>query len=127
MTKLALPALSAPRIPAWLSTAVRHSLGAVCEAGHGAASCVALPEALRFHAEATRERQRQLARALGWSAEGDVPLAAGLASLLDALGVPRTLAELGIGSEAVEEVTRAVIEEAPALGGEPAIGRPSRE
>ncbi|MBK7952277.1 MAG: iron-containing alcohol dehydrogenase [Deltaproteobacteria bacterium] len=121
MTKLALPSLSPPRLSAWLSTAVRHSLGAVCEARHGAASCVALPEALRFHAEATRDRQQKLARALGWNAQGEVPLADGLASLLDELALPRTLADLGIASEAVEEVARAVLEEAPSLGGERAI------
>jgi len=121
MTKTMLPALTPPRIPAWLSTAVRHSLGAVCEARHGAASCVALPEALRFHAEATRDRQRALAAAIGWPAEGDVPLARGLDAWLDALGAPRRLADLGVGDEAVVEIGRAVIEEAPALGKEAAV------
>lgn len=121
MTKLALPALSPPQLPAWLSTAVRHSLGAVCEARHGAASCVALPEALRFHAEATRERQQKLARALQWTSEPDIPLARGLAGLLDALAVPRHLGELGIDPSAVHEIARAVLEEAPGLGDASAV------
>jgi alcohol dehydrogenase class IV len=121
MTKTALPALSTPSLRAWLSTAVRHSLGAVCEARHGAASCVALPEALRFHAEATRDRQRALATTLGWPADDAVPLAPGLRGLLDALDVPRNLADLGIGVDAIEEVARAVVEEAPGLGSERAV------
>lgn len=121
MTKTMLPALTPPRLPAWLSTAVRHSLGAVCEARHGAASCVALPEALRFHAETTRERQGALASAIGWPTEGDLPLALGLDTWLDALGVPRRLADLGIGTEVVAEIARAVVEEAPALGKQAAV------
>lgn len=118
MTKTALPALTPPALGAWLSTAVRHSLGAVCEAGHGAASCVALPVALRFHAGATRARQRALARALDWPDDAEVPLAPGLHGLLDALGVPRRLSDLGIDREALPEVARAVVEEAPGLGSE---------
>jgi len=121
MTKSLLPTLTPPRFAAWLSTAVRHSLGAVCEVRHGAASCVALPEALRFHAETTRERQRMLAAGLGWPAEGEVPLARGLEDWLDRLGVPRRLSALGVAEAAIAEVARAVVEEAPGIADEPAI------
>jgi alcohol dehydrogenase class IV len=121
MTKTALPTWTPPTIGPWLSTAVRHALGAVCEARHGAASCVALPGALRFHAEATRARQRSLAVALRWSAEGEVPLERGLRALLDEIEVPRRLSDLGVGREALAEVTRAVLEEAAGLGSEDAV------
>ena len=116
MTKTALPAISTPRVRAWLSTAVRHALGAVCEVRHGAASCIALPEALRFHADATRARQRVLAERLGWRADGAVPLGPGLDALLETLGVPTRLADLGIDRARLDEVVRAVLDEAPALG-----------
>lgn len=116
MTKTAVPALSAPAVRAWLSTALRHSLGAVCEARHGAASCVALPAALRFHADATRERQRMLASRLGWPTDGVVPLGPGLDALLAELGVPTRLSELGIGRVPLDEVVQAALEEAPSLG-----------
>lgn len=121
MTKTMLPTVSAPRVGAWLSTAVRHSLGAVCEASHGAGSCVALPEALRFHADATRKRQRRLAAAIGWPADGDIPLMRGLSELLAELKLPRRLAELGIEATALAEVARAVLEESPSLGSESAV------
>ncbi|MFO0688596.1 MAG: iron-containing alcohol dehydrogenase [Myxococcota bacterium] len=121
MTKTLLPTLTPPRFAAWLSTAVRHSLGAVCEARHGAASCVALPEALRFHAEATRARQRELAAMLGWPGRARVPLARGLEQWLDALGVPRRLAAIGVADESITEVARAVGEEAPGIADERAI------
>ncbi|MBY0401325.1 iron-containing alcohol dehydrogenase [Myxococcota bacterium] len=121
MTKTPTPTFTPPAFRAWLSTALRHSLGAVCETRHGAASCVGLPEALRFHAEATRERQRRLALRLGWPAEGAVPLGAGLDALLEELGVPTRLAELGVAGDRLEEVAQAVFEEAPTLGDRHAI------
>jgi alcohol dehydrogenase class IV len=102
----------------WLSTAARHSLGAVCEMRHGAASCIALPEAMRFHADATRDRQRSLASALGWTPDPEVPLAPGLSELLQGLGVPRRLGDLGIGPDALGEVVAAMLAEAPSLGSE---------
>lgn len=116
MTKTMLPALSPPQVGSWFSTAVRHSLGAVCEVAHGAGSCVALPEALRFHADASRVRQRFLAAAIGWPSEGDVPLSRGLDALLAELALPTRLRDLGVGSEALPEVARAVAEESPGLG-----------
>jgi maleylacetate reductase len=121
MTKTLLPTLTPPGVEAWLSTAVRHALGAVCEARHGAASCVALPEALRFHADATRARQHALAAAIGWPTDGAVPLSRGLEAWLDALEAPRRLSTLGIGAEAIDGIVEAVLEEAPRLGDERAI------
>ena len=95
MTKFALPRLARPVLGPWFSTAARHALGATYELAHGIGSCVALPVALRKHSEATHDRQRQLAAALGWPV-GDPPLAPGLAALLDGLGVPTSLGEAGI-------------------------------
>jgi alcohol dehydrogenase class IV len=116
MTKLMLPRLASVAVSAWFSTAARHSMGAVCEVPHGAASCVALPEALRFHARDTRERQSVLAEAIGWDPAGEVPLAAGLDTLLQGLGAPRRLSELGVGPDALPEVVSAILAESPALG-----------
>jgi alcohol dehydrogenase len=116
MTKLMLPRLASVAVSAWFSTAARHSMGAVCEVPHGAASCVALPEALRFHARDTRERQSVLAEAIGWDPTGEVPLAAGLDTLLQGLGAPRRLSELGVGPDALPEVVSAILAESPALG-----------
>lgn len=118
MTKWMLPRLTPLTLRAWLSTAARHSIGAVCEAPHGAASCIALPEALGFHAEQTRARQAQLAHAIGWEDQGDVPLKAGLDALLDSLGTPRRLSDLGIGRSALEEIVALILAESPTLGSE---------
>lgn len=121
MTKFMLPRLLPVTVAAWLSTAARHSIGAVCEAPHGAASCVALPEALRFHAGETRLRQAELASFLGWDGGGEAPLAGGLEGWLRELGTPRQLSDLGIDRGAVPEIVAAMREESPSLGSEPAL------
>jgi alcohol dehydrogenase class IV len=115
MTKFALPRLARPVLGPWFSTAARHALGATYELAHGIGSCVALPLAIRKHAEATRDRQRQLAEALGWPA-GDPPLEPGLTALLDALGVPRSLRQIGIDISGLDAVVDRIMEEAPQLG-----------
>jgi alcohol dehydrogenase class IV len=115
MTKFALPRLASSVIGAWFSTAARHALGATYELAHGVGSCVALPVALRVHAEATHARQRQLAEALGWPV-GDPPLEPGLSRLLESLGVPTSLHQAGIAIDGLDAVIDRMVEEAPQLG-----------
>jgi alcohol dehydrogenase class IV len=115
MTKFALPRLARPVLGPWFSTAARHALGATYELAHGIGSCVALPVAVRKHAEATHGRQLQLAEALGWPV-GEPPLEPGLAALLDALGVPTSLGQVGIDVDRLDAVVDRIMEEAPQLG-----------
>ena len=117
MTKMALPRLGRPSVPAWFSTAARHSLGGVYELPHGIGSCVSLGPGLRFHGEQTRARQTVLADALGWSyGEGDAPLGPGLDRLLQQLEVPTTLRQLGIDNTEFDKVVANIINESPSLG-----------
>jgi len=117
MTKMALPRLTAPRMGGWFSTAARHALGAVLELPHGVGSCIALPHALRYHADATVARQTALATALGWSIDGAVaPLGAGLGEFLSAVGVPTRLRDVDIDSAVLTAVVERMLEESPSLG-----------
>ena len=116
MTKLQLPRLGAVALPAWFSTTARHSIGAVHAAPHGAASCVALPHALHFHADATRGRQATLAAALDWPTADTAPLWTGLDRLLSKLRVPRSLGALGMKPPQLAELVTAMRAEAPQLG-----------
>jgi alcohol dehydrogenase class IV len=115
MTKFALPRLAGSAMGPWFSTAARHALGGTYELAHGIGSCVALPVAVRAHAQATHARQTQLAQALGWPL-GDPPLEPGLSRLLDSLGVPRSLRQVGIEIDGLDTVVDHIIAEAPQLG-----------
>jgi len=99
------------------ATAARHALGAVLELPHGVGSCIALPHALRYHADATVARQTALATALGWSIDGAVaPLGAGLGEFLSAVGVPTRLRDVDIDSAVLTAVVERMLEESPSLG-----------
>ncbi|MEO8696081.1 MAG: iron-containing alcohol dehydrogenase [Acidimicrobiales bacterium] len=118
MTKMTLPRLSAPRVSGWFSTAARHALGAVFEMSHGAGSCIALPHALRYHADATATRQAEMAAALGWPVNDEtaVPLGEGLRDLLAALSVPTRLSDVGLDATDLDAVVDRMLEESPTLG-----------
>jgi alcohol dehydrogenase class IV len=117
LTKSHQPRLAPPSLNGWFSTAARHALGAVLDVPHGVGSCVALLPGVRYHAGATRERQRLLARALGWVVEDDgAPLAPGLQQFFAELAVPTRLQDLGHSRAAVDEVVRSIVEESPQLG-----------
>jgi alcohol dehydrogenase class IV len=118
MTKMALPRLNAPRVGGWFSTAARHALGAVFELSHGVGSCIALPQALQYHVDATAPRQAELAGALGWpvSDDGTAALGEGLRDLLAALSVPTRLNDVGIGADQLDAVVDRMLEESPTLG-----------
>jgi alcohol dehydrogenase len=110
VTKQPLPRLGGTT-GAWFSTAARHARGSVLQIGHGAASCIALPAGVRFHAAETAARQGALAYELGWPS-----LADGLDALLDKLPVPRRLSALGIDADPLDEVAAQIVDEAPQLG-----------
>jgi alcohol dehydrogenase class IV len=118
MTKFPLPRLGRTNPPGWFSTAARHALGGVFALPHGAGSCVALPEGLRFHAKETRARQAALAAALGWAHSGgeEPPLGPGLSALLAELGVPTTLGEWDVDEAGLDRVAEHMLAESPALG-----------
>jgi alcohol dehydrogenase class IV len=117
MTKTALPRLDAPRVGGWFSTAARHALGAVFELPHGVGSCIALPHALEYHADATGARQAELAAALGWATGvAGAPLGAGLAQWLAALAVPTRLRDVGIDRASLDAIVDRMLHESPSLG-----------
>ncbi len=123
LTKQPLPRLDPTAYTGWFSTAARHALGGVLGLPHGAGSCVALPEALRFHAARTRDRQAALAGALGWQGGDDeAPLEPGVTSLLAELGVPTSLAPWKVDDADLDHVAEHMLAESPALGS-PALVR----
>ena len=70
---------------------------------------------MRAHAQATHDRQLQLAEALRWPV-GDPPLELGLSRLLDSLGVPTSLRQVGIDINGLDAVVDHISHEAPQLG-----------
>lgn len=83
------------------SHGIGHVLGGTAGVPHGYTSCVMLPHVLRFNHPVNGERQKWVSEALG---RPGVPAAEVLSELIGALGLPRTLREVGVKPELLDRI-----------------------
>jgi alcohol dehydrogenase class IV len=99
-----------------LAHALGHSLGASFHVPHGRAVGLCLPYTLEFAAKETPERCAQLAQRLGLSgADGDAAaraLADGIRRLIEEIGNPLSVAELGVERQRYEGELERLIDDA---------------
>lgn len=97
--------LSLPSVPAGLSHALGHQLGAHCDVPHGVTSCIVLPAVMDFNRPVIAARQRKIAEAMGIDVAGMDDESAGVAAsnrlreLVSELGVKTKLSEWGVTDE----------------------------
>ena len=85
------------------SHAIGHILGGTADVPHGFTSCVMLPHVLDYNAAVNGERQAAMAEALG---RPGVPASEVVHDLIASLGLPRSLAEVGVGGHDFELIAR---------------------
>ncbi len=85
------------------SHAIGHILGGTADVPHGYTSCVMLPHVLDYNAAVNGERQAAMAEALG---RPGVPASEVVHDLIAGLGLPRSLAEVGVGGHDFELIAR---------------------
>ena len=85
------------------SHGISYLLGSVGGAPHGYTSCVTLPAVLRWNEPVNADLQRELAEALGQPGRS---VADSLGELLDDLGLPRTLKDIGITAEMIPQIVK---------------------
>ncbi|MGE5150853.1 MAG: iron-containing alcohol dehydrogenase [Rhodospirillaceae bacterium] len=83
------------------SHGIGHVLGAACHVPHGHTSCVMLPSVLRWNLPANADRQKRVSEAFG---KPDTPAANLVANLVATLGLPRRLADVGVGKDRFREI-----------------------
>ncbi len=83
------------------SHGIGHVLGGSAGVPHGYTSCVMLPHVLRFNSSVNAERQAMVAEALG--RPGD-EAAAVIDELIQSLGLPRTLRDVGVKRDQLDEI-----------------------
>lgn len=90
-------------VPMGASHGIGHVLGGSCGVPHGYTTCVMLPSVLRYNQSATADKQALISSAMGQPgrAAGDV-----IADLINGLGMPSTLREVGVGSDQFDLVAR---------------------
>lgn len=89
------------RVPMGASHGIGYLLGTFCGVPHGYTSCVMLPAVLRWNEPATAARQKDIAAALGMPGAA---AADAVAALLDDLGLPRTLADVGVTPDRLDAI-----------------------
>jgi alcohol dehydrogenase class IV len=75
------------------SHGIGHQLGAVANVPHGHCSCVMLPSVLRWNSSVNAPQQAVVAQAMG---AGDGDAAAAVAKLVESLGQPTRLRDVGV-------------------------------
>jgi maleylacetate reductase len=119
----ALPPRNAGQLGMWLSItgaaagvgtaashAIGHTLGGSYGVPHGITSCVTLPAVLRWNSSANADRQRRVSAILG---EPETPAAELVARLVERLGLPRRLRDVGIRREDLRPIAEHALHDAP--------------
>jgi maleylacetate reductase len=91
------------------SHAIGHTLGGSYGVPHGVTSCIALPAVLAWSASAAPERQALVCDLMG---RPDVPAAQAVRELVRELGLPATLAEVGVGPDAFQHIAEHTMHDA---------------
>lgn len=115
-------------VPMGASHAIGHVLGGTCGVPHGYTSCVLLPHVLRWNMPANADRQRRVLAVLRQSrspveamlrqsrsqvedmpGQGHDTAADAVGAFIHSLGMPRTLAEVGVLPDRFDQVARLVM------------------
>ena len=81
-----------------------HALSTVCDLHHGLVNGICLPYAMSFNTDVAGDRLADLAHAVGADAESAEGFIAWLDQLKVAVGIPRTLADVGVKREHLERL-----------------------
>ena len=88
------------------SHGIGHVLGGTCGVPHGYTSCVMLPYVMRYNEPANAEKQALVAEAMGHPGRPAWEL---LHEFIAGLGMPRTLAAVGVTPDKFETVAKAAL------------------
>jgi alcohol dehydrogenase class IV len=95
--------------------ALSHPVGALYGSHHGRTNAVFMPYVLAFNRPAIEDRLNRLARYLGLAGEGYGAVMDWLLALRKEIGIPHSLAELGVAEDGVAElVAQAEVDQARA-------------
>lgn len=88
------------------SHGIGHVLGGTCDVPHGYTSCVMLPHVMRYNQAANPDRHALVAEAMGHPGR---PAWEVLHEFINGLGLPRTLAAVGVTPDKFETVAKAAL------------------
>ena len=105
------------------SHGIGHQLGAVANVPHGHCSCVMLPSVLRWNLPVNAAQQALVAQALGAK---DEDAATAVAKLVEGLGQPTRLRDVGVGPEHYEAIAAGAMQNVFVRSNPRAISNPAQ-
>jgi lactaldehyde reductase len=100
-----------------------HPLGAYYDAAHGVANAILLPHVMAFNAEATGEKFREIARAMGVARTEEMTIdrareaaVRAVAQLASSLGTSASLSDLGASKDDIPALAAAALAAVCAAG-----------
>jgi maleylacetate reductase len=95
-------------LPMGISHATGHALGGSFDVPHGYTSCVMAPVALEFNSDVNGDRQKLISVAMGEASKPAHQLAD---SLIRALGMPRSLGQVGVHEKDLESLSGYILQD----------------
>jgi alcohol dehydrogenase class IV len=96
--------------------ALSHPLGALYDAHHGLLNAILMPYVLQANRRAIRERITRASRYLGLPEPGFTAFLDWVLELRREIGIPDSLADIGIGDERIDEIGRMAVADPSAAG-----------
>ena len=94
--------------------AISHMVGAEYDTQHGLTNAVLLPAVLRFNAPDIVDKVPAMAQAMGLEDTGFVAFHAHICGLLDRIGIPKTLADIGVPADCAPRIAAKAIQDSAA-------------
>ncbi|QYX58174.1 iron-containing alcohol dehydrogenase [Roseovarius sp. SCSIO 43702] len=96
--------------------AISHMVGAEYDTQHGLTNAVILPVVLRYNLAEGREAGKvaRMAEAMGLSGRDEGALIAGVERMLDGIGIPRSLAEIGVPEDCAARIAAKAVQDSAA-------------
>ena len=91
--------------------AISHMVGAEYDTQHGLTNAIVLPTVLRHNAPAMTDRVAVMAQAMGLSDTSFEAFYTHICALLDQLGIPKTLVEIGVAPDCAARIVAKALED----------------
>lgn len=94
--------------------AISHMVGAEYDTQHGLTNAVLLPAVLRYNAPALADKLPAMCQAVGAGADGFAPFQAHICGLLDEVGIPRSLSDIGVPETCAARIAEKALQDSAA-------------
>ena len=98
--------------------AIAHAVGALFNTHHGLTNAILMPYVMQANRRAIGELMDQLAPCLGLGEGGFDGVYQWILELREEVGIPQTLAEIGVDQSAADEIGQRAVKD-PTAGGNP--------